>query len=357
MADELIVEVSRRFAGGPEIAASLRVPLNTHSVLVLFGPSGAGKTTVLRLIAGLERPDSGSIHCAGEIWFDGAHGASLAPQQRRAAFLSQDYAIFPHLTVRGNVAYGARGSAINDLLDRFHLTDLADRYPRQLSGGQVQRVALARALAAQPRVLLLDEPLSALDAPTRIRMRTDLREMLASIGIPAIVVTHDRNEALVLGDSIAVMIDGKLRQVGDVDKVFEFPADAHVAEAVGVETICPARVISRNAGLATLEASGAYLVALDVPNSGPDVFICIRAEGVTIERSAPHVPTSARNHLPARIVSVISEGPLARVLLDCGFRLTALVTRRSQEDLGLAEGQEVTAVVKATSIQVVSRRG
>ena len=232
--------------------------------------------------------------------------SDLPPQQRRAGYLSQDYAIFPHLTVRGNVAYGARGWAVEGLLARFELGELADRYPRQLSGGQLQRVALARALAAQPRLLLLDEPLSALDEPTRLRMRDDLRQLLAGVQMPAIVVTHDRTEALALGDSIAIMIDGKLRQAGAVESVFDCPADAEVAAAVGVETICPARVVSRSAGLVTVEIARARLVAVDTADSGADVFACIRAESVTIERNPAGNPTSARNHLPARIVSVIS---------------------------------------------------
>ncbi len=356
MADELIVDIRKRHAGGPEITAALRQSLGIHTVTVLFGPSGAGKTTVLRSIAGLDTPDAGSIVCCGEVWFDGARRVNRPPQKRRVGYLSQDYAVFPHLTVRGNVAYGARGWAVDGLLARFELAELAGRYPRQLSGGQLQRVALARALAAQPRLLLLDEPLSALDAPTRLRMRTDLRQLLAGVQIPAILVTHDRTEALALGDSIAIMIGGKLRQAGPVETVFDFPADAGVAEAVGVETICPAHVVSRSAGLVTVRIGNTCLVAADSGEPGNEVFACIRAESVTIERHASGNPTSARNHLPARIVSVMAEGPLARILLDCGFRLTAIVTRQSVEELRLREEEQVTAVVKATSIGIVPRR-
>jgi molybdate transport system ATP-binding protein len=355
MADQLTVDVRKRHAGGPEVAAALCVPLGAHSVTVLFGPSGAGKTTVLRLIAGLDTPDAGSIRCGEEVWYDGARGIRVPPQKRRAAYLSQDYAVFPHLTVRGNVAYGARGWAVDDLLARFELRDLAERYPRQLSGGQLQRVALVRALAAQPRLLLLDEPLSALDEPTRLRVRDDLRRMLAGVQMPAIVVTHDRTEALALGDSIAIMIEGKLRQAGPVESVFDFPADAEVAAAVGVETICSACVVARSAGLVTVEIGAARLVAVDTAGPGTAVFACIRAESVTIERNTPAIATSARNHLPARIVSVTPEGPLARVTLDCGFRLAAVVTRQSQEEMRLREGEAVTAVVKATSIRILPR--
>ena len=216
-------------------------------------------------------------------------------------------------------------------------------------------MALVRALAAQPRLLLLDEPLSALDEPTRLRVRDDLRRMLAGVQMPAIVVTHDRTEALALGDSIAIMIEGKLRQAGPVESVFDFPADAEVAAAVGVETICSACVVARSAGLVTVEIGAARLVAVDTAGPGTAVFACIRAESVTIERNTPAIATSARNHLPARIVSVAPEGPLARVTLDCGFRLAAVVTRQSQEEMRLREGEAVTAVVKATSIRILPR--
>jgi molybdate transport system ATP-binding protein len=355
MADELTIDVRKKHPGGPEIAAALRLPLQKHSVTVLFGPSGAGKTTVLRLIAGLDTPDAGSIRCGDDVWFDDARRIDVRPQLRRVGYLSQDYALFPHLTVRRNVAYGARGWAVDDLLKRFDLRELAERYPRQLSGGQLQRVALVRALAAQPRLLLLDEPLSALDEPARLRLRGDLRQLLAIAQMPALVVTHDRIDALALGDSIAIMIEGKIRQAGAVESVFDSPADADVAAAVGIETICPAHVVSRDAGLVTVEVAGAHLVAVDIADPRNDVFACIRAESVTIERSLSGNPTSARNHLPARIVSVISEGPLARVTLDCGFRLTAIVTRQSGDEMHLREDEQVTAVVKATSIRIVPR--
>jgi molybdate transport system ATP-binding protein len=362
MADELNVQICKRYPGGPEIAAAFRLPLAPPAVLVLFGPSGAGKTTVLRSIAGLEQPDTGSILCADEVWYDGARGIRAAPQQRRLGYLSQDYALFPHLTVRANIEYGlrntsaaARHKTVHDLLERFELSALAARRPRQLSGGQLQRVALARALAPQPRLLLLDEPLAALDAPTRIRLRADLRHVLTAAETPAIVVTHDRTEALTLGDSIAVMIDGSLRQAGPVENVFDCPADVRVAEAVGIETICPARVVSRTAGLLTIEIAHVPLVAVDLGELDSDVFACIRAESVILERNLSANPTSARNHLPACIVSVVSEGPLARVVLDCGFRLTAIVTRQSQEDLHLRAAEQVIAVVKATSIRILPR--
>ncbi len=249
MAGELICRCRKRFASGFAIDADWVIPLGAAPVTVLFGPSGAGKTTLLRLIAGLERPDSGSIVFRGEEWF-GAR--SLAPQQRRAGFLFQDYALFPHLTAEANVGFGARdGARAERLIQAFELGELRAHFPRQLSGGQQQRVALARALAADPALLLLDEPLSALDAATRARTRQELRRMLLESGVPSIVVTHDRAEAIALGDWIAVMIDGTIRQTGPVQDVFRRPADPRVAESLGVENILPAEIVARHAGLLT----------------------------------------------------------------------------------------------------------
>ena len=178
----------------------MRIPLDRAPVAVLFGPSGSGKTTLLRMLAGLERPDAGSIVLREICWFDSARGIHLSPQERRVGFLFQDYALFPHLTVAENVGYAARRETVHKLLATFGLTELAASKPRALSGGEQQRVALARALAAEPALLLLDEPLSALDAPTRARMRYELRRMLLTSDVPSIVVTHDRMEAVALGD-------------------------------------------------------------------------------------------------------------------------------------------------------------
>ncbi|MBM3774082.1 MAG: ATP-binding cassette domain-containing protein [Acidobacteria bacterium] len=241
MAGELIARFEKRFPGGPVIEASLSVGLGNPSVTVLFGPSGAGKSTVLRCLAGLERPERGSIRLRDEVWHDSASGLCLAPQRRRIGYLFQEYALFPHLTVRKNVEYGLRLRPARErreracsMLGRLGIAELEGRYPRQISGGQLQRVALARALAPAPRLLLLDEPLSALDEPTRARLRGELRRLLLASGVPAVLVTHDRAEALELGDRMLVMIDGRIRQAAPPEEVFRAPAGPDVAEALGL---------------------------------------------------------------------------------------------------------------------------
>src|SRR5271157_5305632 len=283
MGDALICACRKRLDGGFEVDAKLRIPLDQAPVTVLFGPSGAGKTTLLRLLAGLERPDAGAIEFRGRAWCHIARGVCLPPQQRRAGFLFQESALFPHLTVEQNVRFAARRGRAAELLESFGLGELAHRYPGAISAGQRQRVALARALAAEPALLLLDEPLSALDAAARTRMRQDLRRMLLAGGVPSIVVTHDRMEAVALGDWMAVLVDGRIRQAGPVQDVFRHPADAQVAESVGVENVLPAQIVSHHSGLLTVQVGPAQLQCVDSGETGP-VVACIRAEDVALTR-------------------------------------------------------------------------
>ena len=174
--------------------------------MALVGPSGAGKTTVLRFVAGLARPDTGRILLGDEVWFDTSRGVNRPPEQRPVGYVFQDYALFPHLRVRANVAFGGNGPA-DDLLERFGIAHLSRARPRELSGGERQRVGLARALARDPDVLLLDEPLSALDAHTRSSVRLELREVLRDFALPTLLVTHDFEDAVVLADRIGVLLD------------------------------------------------------------------------------------------------------------------------------------------------------
>jgi len=358
----LSFDVVRRFPRGPAISARASWPIGRDRVTVLFGPSGSGKTTVLRALAGLDRPEGGAIAFDGEVWFDAGRRVLVPPQARGVGFLFQEYALFPHLSVAANVGFGLHGlprgereARVAEVAERFGIGDLLPRRPGQLSGGQRQRVALARALARRPRLLLLDEPLSALDAPTREALRGELRHLLESAGVPAVVVTHDRTEALALGDRLVVLVDGTVRQVGPVHEVFSSPVDAEVARVVGTENVFPSRLLRREDGLVIVRAGSAELVGLDPGGVDDEAYACIRAEDVVLEPLEGH-PSSAQNRLPGVVAARREEGPLVRITVDVGVRLVALVTRASAERLQLTPGRQVSAVVKAPSVRIVSRR-
>ena len=357
----LVVSVAKKLHSGLTVAADLRLSLESPSILVLFGPSGSGKTTLLRCVAGLERPDAGKILYGDEVWFDATEHRWLPPQKRRVGYLFQEYALFPHLTVEENIAYGLSSLSVHEQRERvaemmglLQIEALRGRRPGELSGGERQRVALARALAPRPRVLLFDEPLSALDAPTRTRLRNELRSLLVRLQIPTIVVTHDRLEALALGDQMAVLIEGQLRQVGSVSEVFSRPADITVAEAVGMENVLAARVVARAGELVTVHVNGRELIAVGRVSTDR-VFACIRAEDVLLFPGERASSVSARNRLRGRITALSFEGPLVRVTIDCGFPLVAVVTHQACEELALREGEPVMAAIKAAAIHLIAR--
>jgi molybdate transport system ATP-binding protein len=348
----------KRWAGGVAVEADLRRPADSFSVTVLFGPSGCGKTTTLRCLAGLERPDQGRIALGEATWFDARRRVFRTPQQRDVGYLFQEYALFPHLTVAGNVGYGLAGLSrperqrrVGDVLDRFALAGLQDRHPHQISGGEQQRAALARVLVRRPRLLLLDEPLSALDGPTREQLRPELRRLLAGFGVPVVLVSHDRVEALALADHLVVLDRGLVRQQGAAANVFARPADPAVARIVGVETVQPGRVVRVADGRATVEVGTARLVA-PAAGGATEVHVCIRGEAVTVQ---PGHETGGENRLAGRVWSVVPEGPLVRVGLDCGFPLVALLPRASGDPSSLREGLAVTAHVNERAVHLIPR--
>jgi molybdate transport system ATP-binding protein len=367
----LRADFSKKFSGGPVIRADA-LEISGTGVTVLFGPSGSGKTTILRCLAGLETPDAGEIFFGGETWFqkNGKRKAESGnvfapPQKRNVGFVPQDYALFPHLTVAGNIAYGLHGrgaaekkSRVAELLGWLGLDGLGARLPGELSGGQQQRVALARALARAPKLLLLDEPLAALDSPARARLRGELRRRLRWLGIPTIFVTHDRLEALSLGDDLVVLDEGRIVQRGPVREVFNRPANQTVAGIVAVETVQPGRVLEIQNGLATVQVGGARLTAVagDLPAGATEIFVCLRAEDVILSQDEER-HSSPRNRLNAVVRTVVSEGPLTRIELDCGFPLTAVLTKQACAEMNLQTGSAVLALVKAPQIHLVPRDG
>ena len=359
----LRADFTKKFSGGPVIHAEA-LEINSAGVTVLFGPSGSGKTTILRCLAGLEIPDMGEIFFGKETWF--ANGKNLVPpRDRHVGFVPQDYALFPHLSVAGNIAFGLRGrtvaekkARVAELLGWLGLDGLDARLPATLSGGQQQRVALARAVAHQPKLLLLDEPLAALDTPTRNRLRGELRGLLRRLGIPTVFVTHDRLEALSLGDYLVLLNEGRIVQRGPVQEIFNRPANPAVAGIVAVETIQPAHVLELHDGLATVQVGSAQLTAMagDLPAGTTEIFVCIRAEDVILTNDK-ELNSSARNRLSAVVRAIVSEGPLTRIELDCGFPLTAVLTKQACAEMALKEGALTLALIKAPQIHLVPRGG
>jgi molybdenum ABC transporter ATP-binding protein len=314
--------------------------------VALVGPSGAGKTTVLRAVAGLTRPARGLVSCGSEVWFDSARGVDVRPEDRSVGFVFQEYALFPHLTVEQNVTFG--GGRADRLLWRMGIEHLAKTKPGELSGGERQRVAIARALARSPRVLLLDEPMAALDPHTRGSVRAELHDLLRELALPALLVTHDFEDAAALADRVGVLAEGRLRQIGTPADLLGSPADPFVARLAG------ANVLS---GVAARTAHGLTGILLD---AGPTIFAADAGSGktdvvvypwdVSLAREAPD--DSALNHIRDEIVSLTPLGNRARVRLKL---LTAEVTTASIERLELRPGDRVVASFKATQARLLSR--
>src|SRR5215510_9535052 len=366
-AAELTAEFEKYFSGGTVIQVELRRPADAFSLTVLFGPSGAGKSTTLRCLAGLDRPESGIIRFGDEIWFDAVRGIFLPPQRRRIGYLFQDYALFPHLRVAQNIGYGLgkvtapeRRQRIEEITALLGLVGLEDHYPSQLSGGQQQRVALARALVCRPRLLLLDEPLSALDAPSREHLRRQLRDWLVELRMSTVLVTHDRIEALALGDHVVVFEAGRVRQSGSVQQVFSAPVDVAVARIVGVDTIERGKVVQLADGFATIQVGPKQVIAPapsrrkgGLDNEG---YVCTYAEDVTLEKTGANpTQSSAGNRLLGHIRYLHREGPMVRVNIDCGFPLKALITNQACQNMGLRERDEVVATVNTPATHLIVR--
>jgi molybdate transport system ATP-binding protein len=237
----LDVDIAFRYPdGGATIECAWQDPVGDPLVTVFLGSSGSGKSTILRCLAGLERPHGGHIRFGERTWFDASQGIQLPPDRRDIGFLFQDYALFPHMTVERNIAFAGLGSGhetmrprVAELLEAFRLRGLERRLPRQLSGGQQQRVALARAVFRRPKLLLLDEPLSALDRATADEVREELRALIRHLAIPAYVVSHDRTDALALADRMVVIDEGRIIQSGTTQEVFNAPQTAAAARLVG----------------------------------------------------------------------------------------------------------------------------
>lgn len=364
MKQALVGQFEKRFGSGATIRGAIDVPAEQFSVVVLFGPSGCGKTTMLRCLAGLERPQAGTIRYGSETWFEAERGVFVSPQKRGVGYVFQEYALFPHMSVESNIAYGLydvasdeRRRRVGAMLDLFDLNGLAGRYPSQLSGGQQQRVALARSLVRRPRLLLLDEPLSALDSALREQIRSSLRSILSEFRIPVILVTHDRIEASALADQIIVMHDGRVAQTGTAQDVFGRPATLEVARFVNMETVVAGNVVHHTDGVAEVAINEARIVARAPSPIAGTVHVCIRGEDVVLAtpgRPGLFADTAQRSNTLHGVVTALSlEGPLVRISLDCGFPLAAFATRPHFEALNLTVGSATTASIAADAIHLI----
>lgn len=352
--------------GNEAPALELSLAVEPGSTLAVMGPSGAGKSSLLRCVAGLLRPRRGRVALGDETWLDVAARIALPTERRGLGYMFQGYALFPRMSAAANVAFGIDGARKERrlravaMLERLGVGALADRLPERLSGGERQRVALARALAPEPRLLLLDEPLSALDPRTRLAAAGELASVLAEAEAPAVIVTHSFEEAAILGSEIAVLDGGRIVQRGAAAELAAKPASALVADLAGA-TVLSGVVVGVREGLTLVEvedgAPGTALLASTDPDPGgaQGVAVSVFPWELTLA-AAPPAGESAMNHLSGEIVSITEFGNRARVTLATPQPLTAELTSASVARLGLRPGARTTATWKATATRLSPRQ-
>jgi molybdate transport system ATP-binding protein len=354
----------RRTGSAPfELDVSLDVP---PGITILFGPSGAGKSTVLDCIAGLARPDAGRIAAGQSILFDSQVGVNCSPQARRIAYVFQTLALFPHMTAEENVAYGLDGlpfkermSRVEELLKAFRVDRLRTRRPAEISGGERQRIALARSLVTQPRVLLLDEPLSGLDAELKGAIVDDLRAWNAARQIPILYVTHTRDEVDALGERVVAMDHGRVISEGTPMQVLEAPRRKKLAQSAGFENLLHGAVVDLREvdGVMRVLLNGSTCeieVPLGYAAAGDRVHVAIRAGDILLATSEPH-GLSARNVIEGRILALETRGTLVRARVDCGAEFIVHLTPGAARTLELREGSRVWLVLKTHSCHLVDK--
>jgi molybdate transport system ATP-binding protein len=342
-----------------ELELDVALDVREGECLALAGPSGAGKTSVLRVASGLLRPDKGQVECGGETWLDTERGIDLPPERRRCGYVFQEYALFPHLTAWQNVAYPLRDMSrserrerAHELLERFGIAGLADARPRTLSGGERQRVAVARVVARRPGVLLLDEPLSALDARTRAGAARELEAVLHEAEVPALLVTHDFAEAAQLGDRVGVIDAGRVVQEGTATELAASPGSAFVADFTGA-VVLTGTARGGPSGLTYVELDGGGAVMSTDRGEGP-VAVSVYPWEIAIEHASEAAHGSAQNRLLAEVLSITTVGNRVRLGLAAPQPLAAEVTQASASALDLRTGTRVTATWKAAATRLVT---
>ena len=330
---------------------NINLQVEDSEYFVILGPSGSGKTMLLELIAGMWPLDS------GKIYMDSKDITTLPPEKRGIGFVYQNYMLFPHKTVFENIAFGLKVRKVRDeeiktrveeMMDLLKISHLADRLPRTLSGGEQQRTALARALIIYPKILLMDEPLSALDRKTRDELMQELKEIHRKFDVTLVHVTHNFDEALMLADRIAIMRNGEISQVGTSTEIFRHPADKFVADFVGAENIIEGTA-KKDGERLTIIDTGNILIYSTEQKQG-HVHITVRPEDIIL--SAQKVETSARNVFKGPIKGIIDTGALIKLTIDVGEPLVVFLTRQSFLDMELNIGKSVWTYFKATAVHV-----
>jgi molybdate transport system ATP-binding protein len=335
---------------------------------ILFGASGSGKTTTLKAISGIVRPDSGRISIGGEVLFDSMSGIDLPIRSRGVGYVFQDLALFPHLSSFANVEFGMSGVShgerrqrVQTLMEALRISHVANRKPRDISGGEAQRVALARALSCKPRLLLLDEPLSAIDEATKLSIISDLKRINRELRLPILYVTHSREEAISLGERLIVYERGRIAGCGEPIEVFGTPVTSSIARLTGVENIFNGRVVARSeaGGTITIEISDKEgTCRVDVPFGnhleGTRVTIAVPAGDILLATEEPRL-TSLRNILIGRISSIEDQANRTVVVVKAGVYWSTSVTRQAVSELGLSEGREVWLAFKTHSCYLLDQ--
>ena len=367
-------------SAGRNVEVSLRMSLSAFTldvsfvlhpgITILFGASGAGKTTLLDGIAGLRTPDSGRVRIGDRILFDSEQRISVPARDRCIGYVFQDLALFPHLNVESNIAYGIRAvhsqerrQRVTRALESLGIAALRKRRPAQLSGGERQRVALARALVTEPTLLLLDEPLAALDLPVRMKIADDLRRWVQSLPIPVLYVTHNRDEVFMLGERLLVLEHGALIAQGTPHQVLSAPRGETIAQLAGFENIFDAQVTSvhEDRGTMTCRVGSARFdsacVELETPlvraDPGTHLRVGISAGDILLATSAP-VGLSARNILPGRVVALSQRDAIITARVNCGVDLSVHLTLSARDALALQPGNQVWVIVKTHSCHLLA---
>lgn len=356
------VDIEKTYLQAKKSEFSLKAYFSLDNELaVLFGPSGAGKTLTLHAIAGLVNPDKGRISVNGRAHFDSERNINLCPQERRVGYVFQNYALFPHLTVEENISFGLKKREdLKEILAFFEIDGLEKRYPSQLSGGQQQRVALSRALITKPEVLLLDEPFSALDHATRLRLRLDLKKIQSRYAIPMLMITHNPVEAYTMADTLIVYKHGEVEQIGKPKEIFNKPKSIGVAKLVGINNIFKGKVIDISENDALIQSlEKIKIVASKVANSkkGEEITWCIRADQVMVLREDKSLGKAvAENLFSGKIIEIIPKGMSYLLFFEGALNLEIEIPAHAFERLNLETGKIIRVSLKKSAIHIMKEK-